>query len=180
MSRVGREPIPIPNGVKVTIDSKLVKINGKLGELQRELPTGITAAMEDKLLRVSRKDNSRNQRALHGLSRSLLANMVTGVASGFRKELEIVGVGYRCEQRGRALQLSVGFSHKVVFIPPEGIEIKVADATKFSVNGINKEIVGDIAAKIRAVRPPEPYKGKGIKYVGEYIRRKAGKSTIKK
>ncbi|MDP8238653.1 MAG: 50S ribosomal protein L6 [Candidatus Hatepunaea meridiana] len=179
MSRVGREPIHIPDGVKVTIDSKLVKVNGKLGELQRELPTGITVALEEKLLRVGRKDDSRNQKALHGLSRSLLANMVTGVASGFKKELEIIGVGYRCEKRGKALQLSVGFSHKVIFIPPEGIEIEVKDTTKFSVNGINNEIVGDIAAKIRAVRPPEPYKGKGIKYVGEYIRRKAGKSTIK-
>jgi len=179
MSRVGREPIPVPDGVKINIDKELVKVNGKLGELQHELPSGINAVLEDGKLQLSRKDDSSNQKSLHGLSRALVANMVKGVNEGFTREMEIVGVGYRCDMIGKALQLTVGFSHKVVFIPPESIEIKVAAPTKFSVSGINKELVGDIAAKIRAIKPPEPYKGKGIRYTGEYIRRKAGKTTVK-
>ena len=179
MSRVGRDPIPVPDGVKIKINKELVKINGKLGELQHELPSGIKVVLEDGKLQLSRKNDSSDQKSLHGLSRALVANMVKGVSEGFTKQMEIVGVGYRCDMLGKALQLTVGFSHKVVFIPPESIEIKVAEPTKFSVSGINKEVVGDIAAKIRSIKPPEPYKGKGIRYAGEYIRRKAGKTTVK-
>jgi len=179
MSRVGREPIPIPDGVKLDIKDNLIKASGKLGEMQHELPTGISAAVNDGKLNILRSDESRQQRALHGLSRTLVANMLTGISQGFKRELEIVGVGYRCELKGRALQLAVGFSHKVIFVPPDGITFNVTSPTRFNVNGIDKQIVGDIAAKVRAVRPPEPYKGKGIKYINEYIRRKAGKSTAK-
>lgn len=179
MSRVGREPIPIPDGVKISIDGSLLKVNGKLGELAHTLPGGITIALEDNILQLNRKNDSRDQKALHGLSRALVFNMLYGVSRGYKKDLEIVGVGYRCEQKGKALQLTVGFSHRVVFIPPEGIQIKVTEPTKFNVNGIDKQLVGDVSAKIRAIRPPEPYKGKGIKYVGERVRRKAGKTAVK-
>jgi len=179
MSRVGREPIPIPDGVKVAINKEIISVNGKLGEMVRDLPEGITAKLNDNILQLNRRDDSRRQKALHGLSRNLVANMVQGVSRGFTRELEIVGVGYRCEQRGRAIQLAVGFSHRVIFIPPEGVEIKVTNPTKFSVLGIDKQMVGDVAAKIRAIRPPEPYKGKGIRYSGEYVRRKAGKTAVK-
>ena len=179
MSRVGREPVPIPDGIKLDIKDSLIKASGKLGEMQHELPHGISAAVNDGKINVSRSDESRQQRALHGLSRTLVANMLTGISQGFKRELEIVGVGYRCELKGRALQLAVGFSHKVIFVPPDGITFSVTSPTIFNFNGIDKQVVGDIAAKIRAVRPPEPYEGKGIKYVGEYIRRKAGKSTAK-
>ena len=179
MSRVGREPIPIPDGVKVTINKEIISVNGKLGEMVRDLPEGITAKLNDNILQLNRRDDSRNQKALHGLSRALVANMVQGVSRGFTRGLEIVGVGYRCEQRGRAIQFAVGFSHRVIFIPPEGVEIKVTNPTKFSVLGIDKQMVGDVAAKIRAIRPPEPYKGKGIRYSGEYVRRKAGKTAVK-
>ena len=179
MSRVGREPIALPAGVSVTIKGSLVKVKGKLGELERKLPEGITAALEDGRLHVRRSGDSRRQRSLHGLSRSLVANMVQGVAQGFSRELEIVGVGYRCEQRDRAIQFSVGFSHRVLFIPPEGILIKVTPPNKFTVSGIDRQLVGEVAAKLRSVRPPEPYKGKGIMYVGEHIRRKAGKTAGK-
>jgi len=180
MSRVGRNPIPVPSGVTVTIDKNNVKVKGKLGELNQILPVGINAVQQGELIKVQRSDDSKQQHAFHGLSRALLANMIHGVEKGFSKNLEIVGIGYRCEKKGGALQLAVGFSHRVIFIPPEGIEIKVTSPTTFSVNGFDKQLVGEVAAKIRAVKPPEPYKGKGIKYVGEYIRRKAGKSTVSK
>ena len=179
MSRVGREPIPIPDGVKVTINKENISVNGKLGEMVRDLPEGITAKLDDNILQLNRSDDSRRQKALHGLSRALVANMVQGVSKGFTRELEIVGVGYRCEQRDRAIQFAVGFSHRVIFIPPEGVEIKVTNPTKFSILGIDKQMVGDVAAKIRAIKPPEPYKGKGIRYSGEYVRRKAGKTAVK-
>ena len=156
MSRVGREPIPVPDGVKIKLDGRLVRITGRLGELRHELPDGIDAVVDDGKLQFTRRDDSSGQRSLHGLTRALVANMVKGVTEGFSKELKIVGVGYRCDMLDRALQLIVGFSHKLVFIPPEGIEIKVIEPTRFSVNGINKEIVGDVAAKIRSLKPPEP------------------------
>ncbi len=177
MSRVGREPIPVPTGVKVTIDDKRVKVKGKLGELDWNLPEGITASVNDTVVKLTRSGDSRSMRALHGLSRALIANMIQGVDQGFKKDLTIVGIGYRCEQRGRALQLAVGFSHRVIFIPPEGVEIKVSSPTAFSVSGIDKQLVGEVAAKIREIRPPEPYKGKGIRYTDEYVRRKAGKTA---
>ncbi len=179
MSRIGRNPIPVPKGVSVTIKEDNVHVKGKLGELNQAIPEGITVALEGGEIVVRRRDDSKPQRALHGLSRALIANMVTGVTTGFNKDLEIVGVGYRAEQRGKSLMLAMGFSHRVAFIPPEGVIIKVTSANTFSVSGIDKQLIGEVAAKIRAVRPPEPYKGKGIKYVGETIRRKAGKAAGK-
>ena len=179
MSRIGREPVIVPGDVKINIDNGLINVDGKLGKLKYMLPEGLSADFNENRLQINRKDDTRHQRALHGLSRTLVANMVHGVTNGFSKNLEIVGVGYRCDMLGKALQLSVGFSHRVVFIPPEGIEIKVQEPTKFSVHGIDKELVGDIAAKIRSIRPPEPYKGKGIRYEGERVRRKAGKTAGK-
>lgn len=179
MSRVGRAPIDVPTGVTVSLDGSLVVAKGKLGQLQHSLPEGITAELDGAKLVVSRRDESRSQRSLHGLTRTLIANMVKGVSEGYKKEMEIVGVGYRCEQRGRAIQLQVGFSHRVIFIPPEGIKVTVGAVNAFSVTGIDKQLVGEVAAKIRAVRPPEPYRGKGIKYLAEVVRRKAGKSAGK-
>jgi len=179
MSRIGREPIVVPSGVKIKIDGQVIQVDGKLGKLEYHLPGGIEASLTDSLVLLKRRDDSRQQKALHGLARSLVANLVKGVTEGYSKGLEIVGVGYRCEMIGKALQLSLGFSHKVILIPPDSIEIKVAEPTKFSVHGIDKGLVGDIAAKIRLLRPPEPYKGKGIRYVGEKVRRKAGKTAGK-
>ena len=179
MSRIGREPVAVPSGVKVNIDDRAIQVDGKLGKLEYRLPGGIDASVTDSSILLKRQDDSRQQKALHGLARTLVANMIKGVTEGYAKNLEIVGVGYRCELIGKALQLSVGYSHKVVFIPPDNIQFKVAEPTKFSVSGINKELVGDVAAKVRAIRPPEPYKGKGIRYVGEKVRRKAGKTAGK-
>lgn len=179
MSRVGRQPIDIPSGVKVTFEDSYIFVNGKLGEMGRSIPAGISAELEGGKLLVSRRDDSREQKSLHGLTRTLLANMVKGVSDGFVKNLEIVGVGFKCEQKGRGIQLQVGFSHRVLVLPPEGIKIQVTGPLAFNVSGIDKEAVGEVAAKIRAVKPPEPYKGKGIKYSGEVIRRKAGKSAGK-
>lgn len=179
MSRIGRQPITIPTGVTVNIDGQLVTANGKLGKLFHQLPDGITVRMEDKSIFVTRQDESRSQRSLHGLSRTLIANMIKGVNDGYSKQLEVVGVGYRAEMRGSALQLQVGFSHRVLLFPPEGVEIKVGAGNVITVTGIDKQLVGETAAKIRAVRKPEPYIGKGIKYSGEFIRRKAGKSAGK-
>jgi len=177
MSRVGRNPIPLPAGTKVTINDRHLHIKGKLGELEWSLPKGISAVLEDNVIVVSRIGEAKQERALHGLSRALLANMVTGVSQGFSKSLELVGVGYKVEQRGPAAQLAVGYSHKIICLPPEGITIKVESPTKFTISGIDKQLVGETAASIRKVRPPEPYKGKGIKYSDEIVRRKAGKSA---
>lgn len=177
MSRVGREPIKIPAGVDVAIQGEVVKVTGKLGELQTVIPHGITGKIEGKVLTFTRADDSRQNRAFHGLARALSANMVIGVSEGFTKSLEIVGVGYRCEQKGNAIMLMVGYSHKIAFIPPQGVKINVKDATHFEISGTDKQVVGEIAAKIRSVRPPEPYKGKGIRYVDEHVRRKAGKAA---
>jgi len=179
MSRVGREPIPLPPGISVTIDARTIQVKGKLGALSRVVPDGIEIAQEGSLLKVTRRDDSKPQRALHGLTRALVANMVKGVTQGYQKDLELVGVGYRVEQRGKALQLSVGYSHKVLFFAPENIELKANSPSSLTVKGIDKELVGEVAAKIRAVRPPEPYKGKGLKYANETIRRKAGKTAGK-
>ncbi|MDP8228880.1 MAG: 50S ribosomal protein L6 [Candidatus Electryoneaceae bacterium] len=179
MSRVGREPISIPSDVTVALDQRSVTVKGKLGELQHTLPPGIELLQENNIINISRSDNGRRQRSLHGLTRSLLANMIHGVDQGFKKNLEIIGVGYRCEQRGSAIQLYVGFSHRVILFPPDGVDLKVATPNAFTVSGIDKQVVGDTAAKLRSIRPPEPYKGKGIRYVGEYVRRKAGKTAGK-
>jgi len=179
VSRVGRQPIEIPAGVNVSVNEGYILIKGRLGELGRSIPTGISVAVEGKSILVARRDDSREQKSLHGLSRTLIANMVRGVNEGYNKDLEVVGVGYKCEQRGRAIQLQVGFSHRVILIPPESVKIQVTSSSTFKVSGIDKELVGEVAAKIRAVRPPEPYRGKGIKYVGEFVRRKAGKTAGK-
>jgi large subunit ribosomal protein L6 len=178
MSRIGRSPIPVPSGVTVVIDDSNVKVTGPGGELSRELPTGITARQEDSNVVVERPDDQRHHRALHGLSRSLVANMVTGVTTGFTKELEIVGVGYRAVAQGpERLELALGFSHPVVVNAPSGVSFEVPVPTRIIVKGIDKEKVGQVAADIRKLRKPEPYKGKGVRYAGERVLRKAGKAA---
>lgn len=178
MSRVGRVPIEVPSGVTVTVDGPLVTVVGPQGTLSRPLPSPITVRQEDSLLLVERPDDEREHRALHGLTRSLLSNMVTGVTTGFVKELEIVGVGYRATARGpAALELALGFSHPVVVEAPEGVTFEIPVPTRIVVKGIDKEKVGQVAADIRKVRKPEPYKGKGVRYAGERVVRKAGKAA---
>lgn len=178
MSRIGNAPIPIPSAVDVTVSAKSVTVKGPKGELSRTLPEGITARTDREELIVERPDDDRKSRALHGLSRALLNNMVIGVSEGFRKDLEIVGVGYRVAAKGpRSLELQLGYSHPVAYEAPEGVEFEVPDQLKIGVIGIDKQVVGQVAAEIRGFRKPEPYKGKGIKYVGEKIIRKAGKSA---
>jgi large subunit ribosomal protein L6 len=178
MSRVGKAPIPVPDGVEVTIDGSTVTVKGPQGTLSREFPEVVSFALEDGVLTVARADEQRRSKALHGLSRALLANMVTGVATGFAKELTTVGVGYRASLSGSTLELQVGYSHPVHITAPEGITFEVPEPTKIVVRGIDNQKVGQVAADIRAVRPPEPYKGKGIRYVDEYVRRKAGKAGV--
>ena len=178
MSRVGRAPIAVPSSVTVTLSGATVNVKGPQGTLERQLPEGITITQEGETLVVDRPDDERRHRALHGLSRSLVANMVSGVTEGFTKELEIVGVGYRATAKGpNALELALGFSHPVSVDAPEGITFEVPAPTRIVVRGHDKQLVGQVAADIRKVRKPEPYKGKGIRYVGEHIRRKAGKSA---
>jgi large subunit ribosomal protein L6 len=178
MSRVGRSPIPVPGGVTVTLDDAVVTVVGPQGSLTRTLPGAITIRQEDSSLLVERPDDQRQNRALHGLSRSLVANMVTGVTAGFSKELEIVGVGYRAVAKGpSALELALGFSHPVTVQAPEGVVFEVPTPTRIVVRGIDKEKVGQVAADVRKLRKPEPYKGKGIRYAGERVIRKAGKAA---
>jgi large subunit ribosomal protein L6 len=178
MSRVGRSPIAVPSGVTVTLSGATVSVKGPQGSLERTLPQGISIAQEGDTLVVSRPDDERRHRALHGLSRSLVANMVSGVTEGFTKELEIVGVGYRAAARGpNALELALGFSHPVTVDAPEGITFEVPVPTRVIVKGIDKEKVGQVAADIRKLRKPEPYKGKGVRYAGERVVRKAGKAA---
>ncbi|MFE4107131.1 50S ribosomal protein L6 [Almyronema epifaneia] len=179
MSRIGKRPIPLPNKVTAAIDGQHVVVKGPKGELSRTLPTGVSVTQEGDTLVVVRNNDSRTCRQRHGLCRTLLANMVEGVSQGFQKRLEIQGVGYRAQVQGRTLTLSLGYSHPVQFDPPEGIQFAVDGNTNVMVSGIDKEIVGNIAAKIRATRPPEPYKGKGVRYAGEVVRRKAGKAGKK-
>jgi large subunit ribosomal protein L6 len=175
MSRIGRSPIELPVGVSVAISPGRVMDNGPLGELAREVPQRMTIEQAEGTLRVSRPTDRGEDRALHGLTRTLVANMVEGVTKGFEKKLQIQGVGYRASLRGTALELNVGFSHSVVKDAPAGITYEVPTPTEIIVKGIDKQQVGQIAAEIRKVRPPEPYKGKGIRYEGEYVRRKVGK-----
>ncbi len=179
MSRIGKRPISIPNKVSVTIDNRAVAVKGPKGELSRVLPDGIIVEQDGETLKVLRRDESRTIRQLHGLSRTLVANMVDGVSQGFQKRLEIQGVGYRAKMDGRNLILIVGYSHEVKIEPPPGIQMAVEGNVNVTVSGIDKEVVGNTAAKIRAVRPPEVYKGKGIRYAGEVVRRKAGKAGKK-
>jgi large subunit ribosomal protein L6 len=179
VSRVGRKPIEIPTGVTVTLDGQTLRVKGPLGELSMDIPDGISCQRDGNQLVFTRSSDEKHIRALHGTARALAANLITGVSKGFEKQLELQGVGYRVELRGKNLVLSLGFSHPVVFIPPDGITISVASPTQFSVKGIDRQLVGQVAAVIRKIRPPEPYKGKGIRYVGEYVRRKAGKAAGK-
>jgi large subunit ribosomal protein L6 len=179
MSRIGRKPIPVPGNVTITIDGSSVRVKGPKGELQRELRPEIGLKQEDGTLTVSRPSDSKEHRALHGLTRALVANMVEGVTNGYKKTLEIIGVGYRAEKKGKALVLTVGYSHQVTYPEPDGIALSTTSPTVVVVEGIDKEKVGQVAAEIRSVRPPEPYKGKGIRYQGEQVRRKAGKTGAK-
>jgi large subunit ribosomal protein L6 len=176
MSRIGKKPIPVPKGVTVTVEGNVVRVKGPKGELERTLHPSITAAHEDGTVVVGRPSDEPEDRALHGLSRTLVANMIEGVTKGFQKTLEITGVGYKAEPRPYGLQLALGFSHPVQFRAPTGIKLSAPNPTTVVVEGANKEIVGQVAAELRNLRPPEPYKGKGIKYAGEQIRRKAGKA----
>jgi large subunit ribosomal protein L6 len=175
MSRIGKQPIELPSGVNVAISPGRVQVNGPLGELSQNVPQRMQIEQADDTLVVKRPTERGDDRALHGLTRSLVANMVEGVTKGFEKRLELQGVGYRASLRGTDLELNVGFSHPVVVKPPQGISFEVPDATTVLVKGIDKQQVGEIAAQVRKVRPPEPYKGKGIRYEGEYVRRKVGK-----
>jgi large subunit ribosomal protein L6 len=177
MSRVGQAPITIPSGVEIKIDGQTVTVKGPKGELERSFPEEATVEQADGELRVARTKETREARALHGLSRSLLANMVEGVTNGYSKNLEIHGVGYRAAKQGNDLELQVGFSHSVKKTAPPGIEFEVPQPTRITVRGIDKELVGQVAAEIRAIKKPEPYKAKGIRYEGEYIRRKGGKAA---
>jgi large subunit ribosomal protein L6 len=178
MSRVGRTPIPLPSDVDVSVSGRHVTVKGPQGTLERDLPGGITVRREDGALVVERQADDRQSRALHGLSRALLNNMVVGVSSGFTKELEIVGVGYRATAQGPdRVELALGYSHPVPVQAPPGISFEVAVPTRITVRGIDKELVGQVAADIRQLRKPEPYKGKGVRYAGEYVQRKAGKAA---
>jgi large subunit ribosomal protein L6 len=179
MSRIGRKPIPVPGGVTVTIDGTTVTVKGPKGTLTRTFRPEMTITQEDGRLLVARPSDDKSHRALHGLTRALLANMVLGVTEGFRRALDIVGVGYRAEKRGTVLVLNVGYSHQVQYPQPEGINITTPAPTTVVIEGIDKQLVGQVAAEIRSVRPPEPYKGKGIRYQGEQVRRKAGKAGAK-
>ncbi|BAY21756.1 50S ribosomal protein L6 [Calothrix sp. NIES-2100] len=176
MSRIGKRPITIPAKVQVAIDGSKVVVKGPKGELSRVLPNHVSVSQEGETLLVTRRDETRTSRQMHGLSRTLVANMVEGVSQGFQRRLEIQGVGYRAQVQGRNLVLNMGYSHQVQIEPPDGIQFAVEGTTNVIVSGYDKEIVGNTAAKIRAVRKPEPYKGKGIRYAGEVVRRKAGKT----
>ncbi|MGV9182549.1 50S ribosomal protein L6 [Arcanobacterium canis] len=176
MSRIGKLPVAVPAGVEVKIDGRTVSVKGPKGELTHEVPAPIEVALEDGEIVVTRPNDERVSRSLHGLTRTLINNNVIGVTEGYSKALEIVGTGYRVVAKGSDLEFSLGYSHTILVEAPEGITFQVDGPTKFSVNGINKQLVGEIAARIRKLRKPEPYKGKGVKYAGEQIRRKAGKA----
>ena len=177
MSRVGKKPIPIPDKVKVSIKDRHVAVEGPKGKLELDVASPITAKKEDNDIIVTRPNDARRNRAFHGLTRALIANMVRGVSEGFEKKLEIQGVGYRAAAQGKALNFQLGYSHPILFEPPEGVDLSV-DRSIVTVSGIDKQAVGQVAAQIRGLRKPEPYKGKGIRYVGEHVRRKAGKTGI--
>jgi large subunit ribosomal protein L6 len=176
MSRIGRLPITVPAGVDVTIDGRTVTVKGPKGSLTRDLHPDITVAREDDRLVVTRPTEQKTHKQLHGLTRTLVNNMVVGVTDGYRKSLEITGVGYRAAKVGEKLQLNLGYSHPIEIAPPTGISFEVENPTHLAVLGIDKELVGQVAAQVRSTRKPEPYKGKGVRYAGEYVRRKAGKA----
>jgi large subunit ribosomal protein L6 len=176
MSRVGRKPVAVPKGVTVALDGQTVTVKGPKGELRRTMPAEMQLKLEDGNVTVARPSDSGKHRALHGLTRALVNNMVEGVTSGFAKQLEIVGVGYKAEALTGGVRLNVGYSHPVEYKAPKGVSISVEKPTVVKIEGIDKELVGQVAAELRKVRPPEPYKGKGIRYEGEHVRRKAGKT----
>jgi large subunit ribosomal protein L6 len=176
MSRIGRLPIPVPDGVSVTLEGDRVSVAGGRGSLERSIPAAMSVSVKDGVVHVERPTDSSTHRSLHGLTRTLVANMVEGVSKGFTRDLELVGVGFRAAKQGQDLVLTLGYSHPIRYTPPEGITIEVPSPTVISVSGADKEVVGQVAAKIRSFRKPEPYKGKGVLYRGERIRRKAGKS----
>lgn len=177
MSRIGKQPIPVPSGVEVQIDGSSVKVKGPKGELDASFNEDLRIELQDGVIIITRPSDDRTHRSLHGLTRSLIANMVTGVSEGFSKNLEIVGVGYRAQMKGSDLELALGFSHPVVVVAEPGITFEVPSPTKITVRGIDKQRVGQVASEIRGFRPPEPYKGKGVRYEGEYVRRKLGKTA---
>ncbi len=177
MSRIGRKPVKILKGVNVEVKNGSVKVAGPKGELSVAIHPDVTVEVKGEEVLVSRHSDLKEQRSLHGLFRALIANMVTGVTTGYTRKLELVGVGYRAELKGKVLQLALGYSHPIVFRSPDSIKIEAPTQTSIIISGIDKQLVGLVAAKIRSLRPPEPYKGKGIKYEGEYIRRKAGKTA---
>lgn len=176
MSRIGKQPIPVPKAVTVNIDGQTISVKGPKGELSQELPPEIKFEQEGEEIVVTRRDESRNARQRHGLVRTLIANMIEGVSNGYQKKLEIQGVGYRASLQGQKLVMALGYSHPVEFEPPAGIQFAVEGNTNVTVTGIDKALVGNTAATVRAARPPEPYKGKGVRYAGERVRRKAGKA----
>ena len=177
MSRIGKKPVQIPAGVDVAVDGSHVTVKGPKGQLELDIYSKLSISIEENMLTVSRPDDERETRARHGLTRALIQNMVTGVSEGYTKSLELAGVGYRVQLKGKDLELSLGYSHPVNYPAPEGITFEVPDNTHINVKGIDKQQVGQVAAEIRTKRPPEPYKGKGIHYVGEHIRRKLGKAA---
>src|SRR6478609_10614875 len=176
MSRIGKHPVAIPKGVTAKVDGNRVHVKGPRGELDRELHPAMKVSLQDDKILVERPSDEDLHKSLHGLSRTLVANMIEGVTKGFKKELELIGVGYKAEQRPYGLQLALGFSHPIKYEAPKGIKLSAPQPTSIIIEGANKEIVGQVAAELRSLRPPEPYKGKGIKYVGEQVRRKAGKA----
>jgi large subunit ribosomal protein L6 len=177
MSRIGKKPIPIPAGVKVRVDVGSVSAEGPKGKLSQPVPSGLSAALEANILTISRATDDRRARALHGLTRALVANMVSGVKDGFERKLDIVGIGYRAQMQGKAIQLALGYSHPVIFPLPDGITAEIDRQTAITLRGADKALLGETAAKLRALRKPDPYKGKGIKYSDEVIRRKVGKKA---
>ncbi|CAN5776248.1 50S ribosomal protein L6 [soil metagenome] len=178
MSRIGKQPVVIPDGVTVEIAGRDVRVKGPKGEVGSRLPVEITARIDDGHVLVERSREASRDKSMHGLARSLVANAVEGVTTGFTKRLEIVGVGYRAEAAGRAVKLNLGYSHPIEYPVPQGIEVKTPSPTVIEVSGADRQVVGQVAAELRALRPTEPYKGKGIKYEGEYVRRKAGKTGV--
>jgi large subunit ribosomal protein L6 len=176
MSRIGKAPIAVPSGVTVTIDGSRIRVKGPKGELERALPGAMTVKQEDGNIVVTRPSDEAEHRSLHGLTRTLVANMIEGVTAGYMKRLEIQGVGYKAEVRPYGLQLALGYSHQIEYKAPEGIKLTAPQPTQVVIEGASKELVGQVAAELRGLRPPEPYKGKGIRYAGEQVRRKAGKA----
>ena len=177
MSRIGRKPVPVAKGVKIEKKDRLLKIAGPKGELSASVPASIGVDVQQSEVLLTRSSDVKEQRALHGTWRALINNMIKGVSEGFQKKLEIVGVGYKAEIKGKKIQFALGYSHPILFEPPQGIKIEIPAPTSIVISGIDKQLVGQVAAKLRSFRPPEPYKGKGVKYEGEYIRRKAGKAA---